>query len=144
MIGLFRASAIASLAAASSLAAAERVAITGADCARVVAHAPAPDVAYRPGVDVEGGAVVPADLADNVDPGIGAGDVAVEIAVPLRAFPGIPGDETQFTAEGGAIDRFEATANVGAVTVRDGLVYFDGRLISSRERELLAAACSGR
>ena len=141
MTGLLRASAVALVAAASSPAAAERVAIADADCARVVAHSPAPDVAYRPGVDVEGRAVAPADLADNVDPGIDAGGVAVEIAVPLRAFPGVPGDEAKFIAEGGAIDRFEATASIGAVTVRGGLVYFNGRLISSPERELLAAAC---
>ena len=38
------------------------VAITRADCARLVAHRPAPDVAYQPGVDVYGREVVPADL----------------------------------------------------------------------------------
>jgi DNA-binding SARP family transcriptional activator len=45
---------------------------------------------------------------------------------------------------GGVIDRFDATAHIGVVTVRDGSVYFNGQLVSPSERERLAAACRGR
>ncbi len=36
--------------------------ITKSDCIRLVEHHPSVDVAYRPGVDVRGGKVVPADV----------------------------------------------------------------------------------
>ncbi len=127
--------------AAAPGTAAEHPALTAADCARIVAHEPAPDVAYRPGVDAEGNAVTPAGLEDNVTLDIDGAGVRVDIAVPLRAVAGIPGDEARFTGQGGLIDRFAADARVGTVTVRDGLVTFNGRSFSSRERELLAAAC---
>ncbi len=122
----------------------EVVVISRADCARFVEHAPAPGVAYQPGVDARGRPVAPADLDDNVTLDLDAEDIVVGIAVPLRAFPGTLGDETEFTDAGGVIDRFDATAHIGVVTVRDGSVYFNGQLVSSREQELLAAACRDR
>ncbi len=124
-------------------AAAETVPIDFDDCARIVAHVPAPDVAYRPGVDVDGNAVAPADLDDVGRLDLDGEDVVVEIAVPLRAFPGTVGDPVEFEAEGGAIDRFHAAAQVGAVTVRDGNVYFNGRLISKPDLKRYAELCHG-
>jgi hypothetical protein len=44
---------------------AERVTVTKADCQRIVQHVPAPDVEYKPGVDVYGRAVAPADLGGS-------------------------------------------------------------------------------
>ena len=41
---------------------ATHVVISGQDCQRLVRHVPAPDVAYKPGVDVHGKPVAPADL----------------------------------------------------------------------------------
>ncbi len=96
--------AVAAAPAATVPAAAELVVISRADCARVVAHEPAPDVAYRPGVDTRGRAVAPADLDDNVSLDLDADDIVVDIAVPLRAFAGTPGDETAFTDAGGKIE----------------------------------------
>ena len=125
-------------------AAAEVVVVSRADCARFVEHTPAPDVAYQPGVDAQGRPVASADLDDNVTLDLDAEDIVIGIAVPLRAFPGTLGDETKFTDAGGVIDRFDATAHIGVVTVRDGSVYFNGQLVSPSERERLAAACRGR
>ena len=42
--------------------AAESVPVSVADCQRLVRHQPRADVEYKPGVDVHGKAVVPADL----------------------------------------------------------------------------------
>ncbi len=120
------------------------IVISEGDCARVVAHVPDADVAYQAGVDARGRAVAPADLDDGGRLDLDGSDVAVDIAIPLRAVPGIPGDETLFKAEGGKIDRFAADARVGTVTLRDGDVYFDGRRLTSRELELLAALCRDR
>ncbi len=133
---------VALLAAAPAVA--ELVVISRADCARVVAHAPAPDVAYRPGGDARGRPVAPADLDDNVSLDLDADDVVVDIAVPLRAFFGTPGDEAAFIAAGGEIARYGATADVGIVTLRGGSVYFNGQPISPPERARLAAACRDR
>ncbi len=41
---------------------ATNVIISGQDCQRLVKHVPAPDVAYKAGVDVHGRPVAPADL----------------------------------------------------------------------------------
>ena len=119
----------------------ESVVLSPADCSRIVEYVPAPDVAYQPGVDVNGNSVVSADLDDGTRLDLNGEDVAVDIGVPLRAFEGTVDDLTTFEAAGGKIDRFDATGNVGVVTIHDGDVYFDGKLISSREKSLLAAAC---
>jgi hypothetical protein len=39
-----------------------KVIISGQDCQRLVKHIPSPDVSYKPGVDVHGKPVAPADL----------------------------------------------------------------------------------
>jgi len=48
-----------------SLGAQDSVVVSRQDCARLVRHAPAADVAYKPGVDAKGKAVKPADLEDS-------------------------------------------------------------------------------
>ncbi|MFQ5784016.1 MAG: hypothetical protein ACE5H8_04240 [Alphaproteobacteria bacterium] len=127
---------------ATSAADESTIVISREDCARVVAHTPAPDVAYASGVDVRGRPVAPADLGDTPRLDIDGEDVDVVIDIPLRAVPGIPGDEGRFTGQGGgAIDRFAADAEVGVVTVEDGEVLFDGVPITNRELERIAAAC---
>src|SRR3546814_8990549 len=50
------------VAASAAKADERRVVITAQDCSRLVEHSAAPDVAYRPGVDVRGRSVAPADL----------------------------------------------------------------------------------
>ena len=77
--------------AAITGAAITRVAITRADCARLVAHVPAPDVAYEPGVDVYGREVVPADLGGA--PRIELPEtIVIDIEVDLQARFGTPED----------------------------------------------------
>ncbi len=130
-----------SLAGAIAPARAETIAVTREDCAKVAAHAPAPDVAYRPGVDARGNPVAPADLEGSPRLDLDAEGVAVDIEVPIRAFTGTPGDASAFTGAGGALDRFDATARIGVVTVEDGVVLFDGKPLSDPALERLAAAC---
>ncbi len=98
------------LVVAAPLAAADTVTITREDCARLVEHVASADVAYQPGVDVNGNAVASADLDD----------------------------------EGGRIGGFDATAGIGVVTLRGGVVHFNGRPLSSPEARRLAAACGNR
>ncbi len=108
MMRLLCASILALFVVVAPPAAAETV--TREDCARLVAHVASADVAYQPGVDVNGNAVASADLDD----------------------------------EGGRIGNFDATAGIGAVTFRNGVVHFNGRPLSSPEARRLAAACGSR
>ena len=118
------------------------VTVTADDCANIVAYTPSGDVAYQPGVDVDGNAVAPADLDGYGRLDLGGDDVVIDIDIPLRAVAGVVGDEAAFTANGGQIDSFGANARVGTVSFRGGEVYFNGQRISDRQREAIAAACA--
>jgi len=118
--------------------------VTPGDCAAIVAHEAAPDVAYRAGVDARGGPVTPADLADSGGLDLDASEIAIAIEIPLRLVPGSAGDEARFLAQGGAIDRFAATAEVGRVTLRKGQVYFNGQRLDDSARHALAVECRAR
>lgn len=104
--------------------------IPRADCTRLVDHRSAPDVAYKPGVDVRGRKVAPADL-----PGSSAAIKApkqVEIAIsfnPLR---------------GGAGSRFDsAELIVGTVQfdLETGAAAFNGQPLTDPEQAELARKC---
>ena len=102
------------------------VAITRADCARLVAHVPAPDVAYRPGVDVYGREVAPADLGG-----------APRIELPETILIGI---EIDLLARFG-IPVSHAGAEVGEVAYRDGRFTFNGQPLQDQAQAELAARC---
>ena len=61
------------------------------DCDYITAHRPAPDVAYRPGVDVHGKPVVPADLPGN--PNAVPPQIEIYVKVPPASLP--PGVRAQ-------------------------------------------------
>ncbi len=129
---------------AAPLAAAETVTVTREDCARLVEHVASADVAYQPGVDVNGNAVASADLDDEGRLDLAGDDIALNIGVPIFAFAGTVGDETKFINQGGKIGNFDATAGIGAVTLRGDVVHFNGRPLSSPEAQRLAAACGNQ
>ena len=104
--------------------------IAKADCARLVGHAPAPDVTYQPGVDVHGRAVVPADLESSAV--FTAADYfLIPIEIDLAARLGLPADR----------DRFEADLFIGVVEVTGARAYFNGRPLQSEAEAELAAVC---
>jgi hypothetical protein len=107
-----------------------RVAITRADCARLVAHLPAPDVAYQPGVDVHGREVVPADLGGA--PRIELPEtILIDIEIDLLERFGIPADPTLYDPD----------AEVGEVAYRDGRFTFNGQPLQDEAQAELAARC---
>ncbi len=118
--------------------------VTPDECAAITAHEPADDVAYGPGVDVDGTAVAPADLNASGRIDYNADDIVISIGNPLVATAGVVGDPAAFEAAGGRIDSFGAESSVGSITLRDGEVYFNGRRITDNEARAIAEACAER
>ncbi len=106
------------------------VAITKADCGYLVKHVPSADVAYQPGVDVNGNAVAPADLNGGIQV-VAPEDFTIDIEVELFERFGIPVDP----------DLFEATANIGKVEVRHGRLYFNGQPLQDEAAAALSERC---
>jgi hypothetical protein len=112
----------------AGLAAAQTVVVDTAACRVLTVHQPAPDVAFRPGVEALGRPVAPADLGGGPSP------VARSFAFDLNA------DLRPYLRPGSAL--FQPQLNVGRVVVgTDGTVLFNGRRLDDGDRAALAAAC---
>lgn len=109
---------------------AETIAVTAADCGHVVAHAPDPSVAYRPGVTADGRAVAPAELAGGyaVRP---PEKIVIDIKVDLQKRLGIPADASQYIGE----------AQLGQVVVENGRAFYNGQELATGAQNAVAAAC---
>ncbi len=106
------------------------VAITRADCARLVAHVPGPDVAYEPGVDVYGREVAPADLGGA--PRIELPEtILIDIEIDLLQRFGIPANPALYDPD----------VEVGEVAYRDGRFTFNGQPLQDEAQAELAARC---
>ena len=112
---------------------AEKVTITGTDCRKLVRHQPAPDVAYKPGVDVKGRKVAPADINDA--PQIKVPEtITFDAAVDLRRF-GIPNSSPLF----------QPNVGIGRVDVQpDGRVFFNGERLGNPEVTALEELCQAQ
>jgi len=118
------------------------ITVTPDDCSTITAHVADEDVAYQPGVDVDGNAVASADLNDQGRIDYNTDDISITIGNPLIATDGVVGDQTAFVAAGGQINTFGADSNVGAVTLIGDEVYFNGQQITDNEARALAEACA--
>lgn len=104
------------------------VQITRSDCDHLVAHVPASDVAYAPGVDVNGNAVASADL--NAQPQVVMPDV---ISIPVTV---------DLATNLGIATPFLARPTVGEVQVTsDGRVTFNGQPVGGDAQQELAKRC---
>lgn len=102
-------------------------------CVRLVRHVPAADVTYRPGVDVRGNPVAPADLDAS------AGIVlpksfAIPLTVDLGRHLGIPLKD----------DGLKAEAQLGSIEYRDGQFWFGGKRLGGKGEATLTAICRRR
>jgi hypothetical protein len=96
------------------------------DCRRLERHVPAPDVAFRPGVDVRGRPVAPADLAPS--PAIVPDRLTILLGVDLRRRLGLPRD-------------LIADLPLGVIEIENGQALFNGRPLAADDAAALAAAC---
>jgi hypothetical protein len=104
--------------------------VTAADCRRLVQAVPAGDVNYRPGLDVYGRPVAPADL--DPAPPLGPPErMTVYIDADLRRF-GVPATSPLF----------EPFVGVGEISFdRNGGVFFNGRPLGGSEQTAIAEIC---
>ncbi|MBV8538400.1 MAG: hypothetical protein JO128_22570 [Alphaproteobacteria bacterium] len=115
-------------------AAAQTVAVTDADCAKIVNYTTLPGVEYQPGVDVYGRKVAPADLPSS-QPQIGAGPITIDITADLHKY-GVPASSPLLLPG----------AHLGQLTVDDlgRKVYFNGQPLGDSEEKAIADACRQR
>jgi hypothetical protein len=107
-------------------AGAAEITVSKSDCRKIIGYIPAPDVAYKPGVDVGGHKVVPADLA--------AGPSAFKL----------PGEITFNIGEDLAKNfnsKYTGDAVFGKVTVKRGEVFWNGRPLGDKSLNAVAQAC---
>jgi len=119
------------IAPAAPRAEALTVEISRADCLRLTEHVPAPDVAYKPGVDVQGRPVAPADLGQS--PAVRLPDIIeLDIEVDLQDRFGFPAN----------FDQFEADAQIGIVLLQpDGRATFNGQPLQDEAQAELTRRC---
>ncbi len=129
---------VAALLVAAQVGAHERekveVTITRADCARLVEHVPAPDVAYQPGVDAYGRAVVPADLPGDLNGGaeiLVPQTFRIPIEIDLLARFGIPANPALYDAD----------VPIGEVVYQDGRLTFEGQPLRNEAAAELSRRC---
>ena len=119
---------------AAAVVRAQVVQVTAQTCADLVRYRPAPDVAYKPGVDAEGRPVAPADLGGGVSIALPK-TFEIPITVDLQRLLGIPADPALFQT-----DQFR----VGTVTYADGRAYFNGQQLQDEAATELSDLCQRR
>ena len=99
----------------------------------LVAHHADDTVAYRPGVDVDGRPLAPADLPGHAPLTLSPEDVAVDPRIPLDAIVTLPASLQPILDD--------AEIDIGLVTLRDGIAYLGERRLADPAHAALAEAC---
>jgi len=109
------------------------VRITKSDCIQIVDHHPSADVAYKPGVDVRGRKVVPADVEASPDLKNLVPEV-IEFPVALNPL------------KGGAARFGETSLDVGKVSfdMKSRRATFNGRPLTRSETRRISRKCKER
>jgi hypothetical protein len=107
--------------------------VTAADCRRLVQYIPSGDVNYRPGTDVYGRSVAPADLSPP--PSLGPPELmTVFIDADLRRF-GVPATSPLF----------QPFVGIGAISFdNNGNVFFNGQPLGGAEQYAIGQICRQR
>lgn len=113
-----------------------RITITPLDCPAIdqgVTYRQPPGVAYEPGVDVYGRAVAPADVG---------GGYRMDLPEEISFYIGLDlGGRLQDRVPEAARGVLKAETVLGAVTIRDGIVYWNGEPMEPSVQRELREAC---
>jgi hypothetical protein len=109
------------------------IAVKDADCRRLIEHQAAADVTYKPGVDVYGRPVAPADLSSNSQIKLPE-EIQIPITIDLSKRLGLPTDGSVYKPE----------AQIGTVSVRGNQVFFNGQQLEAQDQAALSRACAER
>ncbi|WP_019643612.1 hypothetical protein [Novispirillum itersonii] len=111
------------------------VGINPSACRKVTVGSTSADVEYKPGVDVNGRAVVPADgPGGSLDPAAGRKMLEV-IRIPITV------DLAKRMGLGAGGTKFGSEVPLGEVTLRNGQVYLDGAPLTNSEQQQINDAC---
>ena len=124
---------LACVAASDSSIAASTITVKATDCQRLVAHQPTADVAYKPGVDVNGNAVTPADLPGSVTIKTPT-EVTFDVTYDLLSNYGV-GSDTALAPRG------EAVIGTVKYDLLSGALTFDGERLDDAETAALRDLC---
>ncbi|MDD5586508.1 MAG: hypothetical protein PHY92_06075 [Alphaproteobacteria bacterium] len=103
-------------------------------CRALVKHVPDADVTYRPGVDVNGRPVAPADLPGSADFQV-QNPISIPLTADLMKFLNFPADSFPFNTMG------RTDINLGTLTVDGGRVLYNGQPLTSDQQDNLAVLC---
>ena len=107
----------------------ETVVVSQADCARIVRHVPASDVEYKPGVDVRGRPVAPADLAGTP-----------QLQLPQTFSFDINIDMSRYMTGTGFGTR-DMKAGTVTYDITSGRLTFNGQALTDSDQSAVAEAC---
>jgi hypothetical protein len=124
---------IAAAIACDSPASASTITVTATDCQRLVRYQPSADVAYKPGVDVNGKPVAPADLPGSVTLKTPT-EVTFDVTYDLLSNYGVSSDSV-------LAPRGEAVVGTVKYDMLSGALTFNGERLDDAETAALSELC---
>ena len=114
-------------------------------CRYVTKHIPDADVEYKPGVDVHGKKVVPADITPPVDYGLENSFYLRLTTDAVRAF-GIKVPEIRSNIDGANPNAAGVTTDTafGYITLKHGKAYLNGKPLDAAGQSQLAVLCKSQ
>ena len=121
----------------------EQIVVTAQACKKIVEHVPSKDVEFKPGVDVRGRKVAPADLSNNYAKLIPE-EITIEIGADLADRLGRKrARDSGLNPQSGGRPTlgYEGKAPLGKVTVKGNRVFWNDEPLQGDDEAALAASC---
>jgi hypothetical protein len=121
-------------------AAAEDIPFSPKDCQQLVHHVPNADVEYKPGVDVHGNAVAPADMGGGYQLDLPQ-TIDIQIGVDLADRLGLRDAKKHGAPPARRAMPFSGYAPLGTLSIKGNEAYWNGARITPQDEVVLAEAC---